>query len=109
MNNLDKSAFFNVGCRTATVDVPEFGTVTVRALTGEEFDKYQAAAAIVENGAVVGFSPNSALLVRLGVIGEDKQPVFSDDDLPRLSMLPASRLKPIAEKVMSLTTEAGKG
>lgn len=98
-----REAFFSFAPKhppTKNVAVPGVGEVTVRGLTGAEWDRYESTCA-GDGGKV---KADRALLVRLSVIhGETGDHVFGDADLPRLAELPAQVLSPVAKAAVELS------
>lgn len=87
-----------------TVKTPK-GEVTVRGLTGDEWDGYEAAC--VRPGADDAggrVRANRALLARLSVVDPATGAhLFGDADVPKLAGLPVACLTPIANAAMRLS------
>jgi hypothetical protein len=91
----DKAKFLAPKLETETVDVPGFGPVTVRALTGTDYDRFEAACR--------GGQADRALLTRLAAVDpETGLHLFGDDDLPALGKLPVKAIEPLCKAAFRL-------
>lgn len=104
---MDKNAFFAGveagGLKRGEVDVPGFGRVHTRGLTGDEYDRFEAESTVKGPDGKQVFKASRALLARLGVVNEHGQHVFGDEDLPRLRNLGPAVLIPIANSILTLS------
>lgn len=110
---MDRLAFFNFAesqLPRETVDVPGFGPVTVRGITGAEYARYEEASTVPgEKGEPPTFRADRGTLVRLAVIDpQTGAHVFTDADVPRLRDLPYAVLAPICHAAGRLYAPAGK-
>lgn len=94
------------GVRREPVEIPGYGTVLVRGLTGEEYDRYEAAT-VRRDGDDVTHQADRGLLVLLAAEEAPGKPLFAEADLPALRAAPLAFLKPICEQAIELSG-AGK-
>ena len=93
---------------TEVVNVPGFGDVTVRALTGDEYDRFEAACSAKGPDGKAEYKADRATLVRLSVIDpETGLHVFDDADIPALRAEPAKVLIPISKAAYRLCGVGG--
>lgn len=88
--------------QTEVVPVPGMGDVSVQGLSGAEYDEYEASC-VSSNGKSLSHKANRALLLRLGVLGEDGKKLFRDEDLDDLKALPYSIVQPLASAIIRLS------
>jgi len=102
---------------TEDVDVPEWGgTVRVRGLTGTGRDEYWASMTVQRGSQQVIDSANAtAKLVARCVVGEDGEPLFTQQDVSALGQRSGSALNRVFEVATRLSgiseadmAEAGK-
>jgi hypothetical protein len=100
----DKTKFFAATKpETEAVDVPGFGTVTVRGLTGAEYDRFEAACGGKGEDGKPAYKTDRALMARLAVVDpETGAAVFGDEDLPALRAEPVKVLAPIVAAAFRL-------
>jgi hypothetical protein len=92
-----------VGVRqTETIEVADFGTVTVQGLSGAEYDEYESSC-VQQNGKSITHKANRALLLKLGVVDEEGKRVFRDEDMEDLKKLPAGIVQPLATAIIKLS------
>ena len=91
--------------KTEEVDVPEWGgTVRVRELRGRERDEWEASLAVQRGKQMVPDVANMrAKLVARSVVGEDGEPVFTQQDVSALGELSASALDRVFEVASRLS------
>jgi hypothetical protein len=99
------------GLRTEEVPVPEWGgSVLVRELRGRERDEWEASLAVQRGRQMVPDVANMrAKLVARTVIGDDGEPVFSQQDVNALGELSAAaldRVFEVASKLSGLNADA---
>ncbi len=102
---MDKATFFKVKPKTEVVEIPDLGPVTVRGLSGAEWDRYETDCTSSDGGETK-YVANRARLIQIGCV----DPQFDDSDLMQIASLPAKVLIPIAGAIMRLsgaTKEAG--
>lgn len=87
------------------VDVPGVDAVYVRAMSGAEFDEYEAAC--VAAGDKKASKANRHLLLRLTVCDADGKATFGPADEEFLKSLPAAVVNPLAKKAMELAGLGG--
>ncbi len=83
------------------ITVPLFGDVHVRGLSAPEYDAFEHASAR-GSGSTTEFIPNTACLIRYGMVREDGSHIFSDEDLPGLANMPAEVSRPLRAEIMRL-------
>lgn len=107
MSELRAKFLAAAGPKTRVVPVPGIGDVTVRGLTGSEYDRYESACTRTEADKPT-FSADRPLLARLACLDGDK-PLFTEADDAFLRTLPAGVLMPLANAVLELSglTKAG--
>lgn len=89
---------------TETVTVPGFGPVMVRGLTGDEYDRFEAACTQKAADGKAEYKTDRPLLVKMAAIDPDTGfPLFGDDDLPALRAKPAKALIPVAKAAFRLS------
>jgi|GEM_PF-2138026 len=96
---LDRDAFFQAApaVKTEDVDLPgDRGTIRVRMMTAGERDRLE-----VECQGK-GKADVRARMVVASAINESGKPLFTYDDVPRLSGMPAYFLEPIVNAVMRI-------
>lgn len=99
----DKAKFLSPVAETETVTVPGFGPVTVRPLTGAEYDRYEVACTGKGEDGKSAYRTDRPLLVRLAAVDPDTgEAAFADADLPALRRLPAAVLIPVARAVVRM-------
>jgi Phage tail assembly chaperone len=91
--------------RTEDVPVPEWGgSVLVRELRGRERDEFEASLAVQRGNRMVPDVANMrAKLVARVVVGEDGEPVFSQQDVNALGELSAAALDRVFEVASRLS------
>jgi hypothetical protein len=91
--------------RTEEVPVPEWGgAVLVRELRGRERDEWEASLAVQRGKQMVPDVANMrAKLVARSVIGEDGEPLFSQQDVSALGELSAAALDRVFEAASRLS------
>lgn len=91
--------------RTEEVPVPEWGgSVLVRELRGRERDEWEASLAVMRGKAMVPDVANMrAKLVARSVVGEDGEPVFTQQDVNALGELSAAALNRVFEVASKLS------
>ena len=103
--------------RTEEVAVPEWGgAVLVRELRGRERDEFEASAYVMRGGKMVPDVANlRAKLVARVIVGDDGEPVFTQQDVAALGELSAAALDRVFEVASRLSSlnpadveEAGK-
>jgi hypothetical protein len=97
--------------KTEKVDVPEWGgTVLVRELRGRERDEWEASLAVQRGSKMVPDVANMrAKLVARSVVGEDLEPLFTQQDVAALGELSAAALERVfnvASRLSGLDTDA---
>ena len=98
-----------VAAETTTV-VTGFGPVTVRALTCDEYDRFEVACAVKGADGKTSYKTDRAMLTRLSVIDpETGDQVFTDDDLPALRARPAKDMSAVASAALKLCQAEGDG
>lgn len=99
----DKAKLFAARPETEAVSVPGFGEMTIRALTGDEYDRFEAACGGRDEAGKATYKTDRALLVRLAAIEpETGLNLFSDADLPDLRKLPVKVLAPAVKAALRL-------
>lgn len=96
------------GVRRESIEIPGYGAVTVRGLSGEEYDRYEAAT-VRRDGDDVTHRADRGLLVLLAAEEVPGKPLFIEADLPALRAAPMPFLKPICEKAIALSGAAADG
>ena len=91
--------------RTEEVEVPEWGgTVLVRELNGRQRDEWEASLAVQRGKQMVPDVANMrAKLVARTVVGEDGEPVFTQQDVNALGELSAAALDRVFEVASRLS------
>jgi hypothetical protein len=91
--------------RTEEVPVPEWGgSVLVRELRGRERDEWEASLAVQRGKQMVPDVANMrAKLVARSVVGEDGEPVFTQQDVAALGELSAAALDRVFEVASRLS------
>lgn len=91
--------------KTEEVDVPEWGgLVLVRELNGQQRDEWEASLAVQRGKQMVPDVANMrAKLVARSVVGEDGEPVFSQQDVSALGELSAAALDRVFEVASRLS------
>jgi hypothetical protein len=99
----DKAKFLAPKLETETVEVPGFGPVTVRALTSDEWEGYEAACLVAGADGGKVYRTDRPLLVRMAAVNPDGgENVFTDADLPALRALPLKVLAPVTRAAFRL-------
>ena len=96
--------------RTEEVDVPEWGgTVLVRELSGRERDEWEASLAVQRGKTMVPDVANiRAKLAARTIVGDDGEPVFTQQDVAALGELSAAaldRVFDVASRLSGLNPE----
>jgi hypothetical protein len=96
--------------RTEEVDVPEWGgTVLVRELSGRERDEWEASLAVQRGKQMVPDVANiRAKLAARTIVGDDGEPVFTQQDVAALGELSAAaldRVFDVASRLSGLNPE----
>jgi len=91
--------------RTEEVYVPEWGgSVLVRELNGRQRDEWEASLAVMRGKAMVPDVANMrAKLVARSVVGDDGEPVFTQQDVAALGELSAAALDRVFEAAARLS------
>jgi len=97
--------------RTEEVPVPEWGgSVLVRELRGRERDEWEASLAVQRGKTAAGVpvmvpdvANMRAKLVARTIVGEDGEPLFTQQDVAALGELSAAALDRVAEAAMKLS------
>ena len=106
----DKAKFLApIAAETATVETG-LGPLTVRELTCEEYDRFEAACAAKGPDGKTVYNTDRATIVRLAVIDpETGCQVFGDEDLPALRARPAKDMSAVASAALKLCQAKGDG
>lgn len=92
---------------TEIVEVPEWGgAVKVKALRGDERERYEASNGYVKGDRWVPKGNAAARLVSISVVDDKGQRVFSDDDVVKLGRKSAAGLRrvvQVAQRLAGLT------
>lgn len=101
---LTRDQFFSMAPahKTEDVEVPGAGMVRIRMMTAGERDRVEAAA--VGKGAE-GFR---ARIVVASVVGEDGKPLFTYEDVDRISAMPTAYIEPIINAAVKLNAISPK-
>lgn len=107
---LTAAELLSKGCtrKPEKITVPLWGEVFVRALSCSEYDRFEAAGAKKDSKE---FTPDTAMLIRLGVCDESGKHIFSDADLISLESLSAEVTRPLVKAIFRLCgigTDLGK-
>jgi hypothetical protein len=91
--------------RTEEVSVPEWGgSVLVQELRGRERDEFEASLAVQRGQKMVPDVANMrAKLVARSIVGEDGEPLFTQQDVAALGELSAAALERVAEAATKLS------
>lgn len=91
--------------RTEEVSVPEWGgSVLVRELRGRERDEFEASVLVQRGGQMVTDSANvRAKLAARAIVGEDLEPLFTQQDVYALGELSAAALDRVWEAATRLS------
>ena len=91
--------------KTEAVPVPEWGgTVRVRELSGRERDEWEASLTVRRGGQMVQDVANMrAKLVARSVVGEDGEPLFTQQDVAALGELSAAALERVFDAASRLS------
>ncbi len=90
--------------QTDTVDVPEWGgTVHVRALNAVERGKLDNLGAQARLDGTAQLEDMHVMTVQMGVIDDDGQRVFSEDDIPELREKAAAPMERISERIWEMS------
>lgn len=92
---------------TAAVKLPDGRTLTVRGLTGAEWDEYERACTTEGPDGKAVFKNDRARLVQFGTLDEHGGPLFDAADLPKLRTLSARFLRPLFDTIAELSTGGG--
>lgn len=98
-------AAVSLGGKVEKVELPGLPPVFVRAMTGAEFDEYEAAC--VAAGDKKASKANRHMLLRIAVCDADGKPAFGPTDEDFLKSLPAAVVNPLAKKAMELAGLGG--
>lgn len=85
-----------------TVTVPQWGDVTIRGLTAEEWDRHESASVRPGADGKSEYVSDTASLIRYAVVNEAGANVFSDAELPQLRTLPAEIARPLVKAIFKL-------
>lgn len=102
MLNRDQILHHRGNLRRTVVAVPEWGgDVIIQEFTAAQRDTIEMASVVNVGGRNMQRIPehSRARLVALAVINEDGSPVFTLDDLPALSELPAAGLERVVKAI----------
>lgn len=107
---LTAAELLSKGCTRAVekITVPLWGEVYVRGLSAAEYDRFEAAGV---KGESKEYTPNTSMLLRLGVVDADGKHVFTDSDLTSLANLSAEVVRPLVKTIFRLCgigTDLGK-
>lgn len=100
---------------TAEIEFGDGDSLTVRGLTGRERAEFAAEFGDVDEEDVGRAADVSAWIASRGIIGDDGERVYTDDEVGEVAGLPAKLLDAIATTVMSMSrmteesVEEGKG
>ncbi|MGW6257619.1 hypothetical protein [Streptomyces sp. NPDC055085] len=92
--------------KTQEVPVPEWcGEVLIRALTGEQRDKFEASCVQIGKGGVkkMNLAGMRARLVAMSIVNEAGEPIFVPADVPALSKKSASALDRVFQACQKLS------
>lgn len=104
MPALTRDAFLKSRPRlpTETVEIPDFGTVIVRGLTGAERDKWEANL-LPDRRGKKDLTNLRAKLIVLCVVDENGERIFCDADVAEIGQFPAAILSTIFDVAQRLS------
>lgn len=84
------------------IAVPQWGTVHIRGLSADEYDRFEAAG-IHEVDGKRKYVSHTPTLLRFGVVDADGKHVFADSHLPELAAIPAAVSRPLEVAILKLS------
>lgn len=87
------------------MDIPEWGgKIRLRGLTGQGRDEYEASTVIIRDGRAWPDTENArAKLVARCIVGDDGEPMFSQQDVHQLGLLGAAALDRVWDRCLKLS------